>query len=98
MDRCRPRRSRDYAGEDADAAWRLADDAGTANWRSTRLRKLYDELEVPLIDVLAEMEYTGIRLDVPFLDKLGGEMATQLDGIEKDDPRARRPAVQHRAR
>jgi len=47
-------------------------------------RKLYDEVEVPLIAVLAEMERTGIRVDVPFLAKLGEEMAIDLAAIEKD--------------
>ena len=74
---------KDYACEDADAALRLAnllepelDPAG--------LRKLYDEVEVPLIEVLAELEFNGVRLDVEFLKKLGGEMATQLEAMEKE--------------
>ena len=41
-----------------------------------RCGKLYDELEVPLIEVLAELEFNGIRLDVPFLQRLGAEMAS----------------------
>lgn len=72
-----------YAGEDADAAWRLAnrlepelDQAG--------LRKLYETLELPLIDVLAELEFNGVRLDVPFLAKLSKEMEAQLAVIETD--------------
>src|SRR5262249_648705 len=47
------------------------------------LRKLYDTIEMPLIDVLAEMEFNGVRLDVPFLNKLSVEMEAQLAGIEK---------------
>jgi DNA polymerase-1 len=39
---------------------------------------------VPLIAVLAEMEQTGIRVDVPFLEKLGAEMAVELADIEKE--------------
>ena len=46
--------------------------------------KLYDELEVPLIEVLAELEFTGIRLDVPFLKKLGTEMGDELAGMETE--------------
>ncbi|NEQ27667.1 MAG: hypothetical protein F6K28_53445, partial [Microcoleus sp. SIO2G3] len=38
------------------------------------LRKLYDDVEVPLIEVLTELEFNGVRLDVPFLQTLGGEM------------------------
>ena len=70
-----------YAGEDADAAWRLAevlepelDQAG--------LRTLYDTLEIPLIDVLAELEFNGVLLDLPRLSKLGEAMGEQAAGLE----------------
>jgi DNA polymerase-1 len=48
------------------------------------LRKLYDEVEIPLIEVLAELEYNGIRLDLPLLARLGDEMACQLAQIEQE--------------
>src|SRR4029078_12921865 len=51
---------------------------------SKGFRELYDKLEVPLIGVLADMELTGIRVDVPYLEKLGAEMASELAGLEKD--------------
>ena len=72
-----------YAGEDADAALRLADFL-EPQLEPSGLRKLYDELELPLIDVLAEMEFNGIRIDVPKLKLLSEEMAGQLAGIEAD--------------
>ena len=79
----------EYAGEDADVAWRLCElletqldqtDAQAAGL----LRKLYDDVEVPLIEVLAELEYNGIRLDIPRLRRLSAEMGHQLAAIEKD--------------
>lgn len=83
MAQVRTQKVRDYAGEDADAALRLAnrlepelDQAG--------LRKLYDTLELPLIDVLAELEFNGVRLDVPFLAKLSKEMEAQLAAAEAE--------------
>jgi DNA polymerase-1 len=48
------------------------------------LRTLYDEVEIPLIEVLVELEYNGIRLDIPLLRRLGVEMERQLVAIEKD--------------
>ncbi|MHB1425199.1 MAG: DNA polymerase I, partial [Gemmataceae bacterium] len=48
------------------------------------LRKLYDEVEIPLIEVLAELEYNGIRLDIPLLRRLRAEMGQQLAAIEKE--------------
>lgn len=70
-----------YAGEDADVAWRLTGRL-EGELQTENLKKLYDDLEVPLIEVLADLEYTGIRLDVPFLAKLSAEMEQQLAGIE----------------
>jgi DNA polymerase-1 len=99
MDQVPPERIAIYAGEDADVAWRLvglleAQLVGPASRAGPEapLRKLYDELEVPLIEVLAEMEFNGIRLDVPLLQRLSADMGRQLADIENDIYRlARRP-------
>jgi DNA polymerase-1 len=72
-----------YAGEDADCAWRLCEVLEPELARQG-LKQLYDDLEVPLIAVLAEMEFNGIRLDVPRLQRLGAEMTQQLARIEQD--------------
>jgi DNA polymerase-1 len=78
-----------YAGEDADVAWRLCEllenqlkQAGTEG--GSPLAQLYEEVEVPLIEVLAELEYNGVRLDVPLLKRLSVEMGEQLEVIEKE--------------
>jgi DNA polymerase-1 len=70
-----------YAGEKADLAWRLCE-LLEPDLEKSGVNKLYDELEVPLIGVLADLEYNGIRLDVPLLRRLGQEMADQLAAIE----------------
>jgi len=71
-----------YAAEDADAAWRLCDKL-EAELDAVGLRTLYNDVEIPLVDVLADVEYTGIRLDKPFLKGLSLEMEKQLAAIEK---------------
>jgi len=71
----------EYAGEDADVAWRLAE-LLEAKLPPEGLSKLYTEVEVPLIGVLLDMEAEGIRLDVPFLTRLSGEMSKNLQRIE----------------
>ncbi len=71
----------DYAAEDADAAWRLAD-LLEKELVERNLKGLYDELEIPLIDVLAEMEYHGVRIDVDLLKTISVEMEGQLKVIE----------------
>jgi DNA polymerase-1 len=82
MDKVRVAQVAKYAAEDADAALQLAA-RFEPQLDAKGFRKLYDEVEVPLIGVLAEMELTGIRVDVPFLQKLGGEMAAELAVLEK---------------
>jgi DNA polymerase I len=83
MDQVPTRRVAAYSGEDADVALRL-----TAilekEIAAKGLAKLYDELEVPLIGTLAELEFNGIRIDVPRLTKLGAEMGEQLLGLEQE--------------
>ncbi len=77
-----------YAGEDADLAWRLCQlleaQLETVTTGSHSLRKLYDEVEVPLIDVLVELEANGIRLDLDRLRQLSDEMQKQLEEIEQE--------------
>jgi DNA polymerase I len=83
MDQVMSAKVLDYACEDADTAFRLCE-LLEPQLEAPGLRKLYDELEMPLIPVLAEMERTGIRLDVPFLGKLSEEMEIQLNALEKE--------------
>jgi len=83
MDQVPAAKIAEYAGEDADVAWRLCE-LLEPKLAEEGLRKLYDELEVPLIEVLAELEFNGIRLDIPLLEKLGTELAGQLAAIERD--------------
>jgi DNA polymerase-1 len=91
MDEVATGRVAEYSGEDADVAWRLCDflerqlanAGGTADGPSP-LRRLYDEVEVPLIEVLAELEFNGVRLDVPLLERLSVDMARQMEAIEKE--------------
>lgn len=72
MDKVRTALASKYACEDADAAYQLAA-TYEPRLEAAGLRTLYDTLEVPLIGVLAEMERTGIRVDVPFLTTLGAD-------------------------
>jgi DNA polymerase-1 len=72
-----------YSGEDADVALRLCG-LLEPKLEENGLRRLYDELEVPLIEVLAELESNGIRLDVALLRRLGEDMTRQMEVLEKE--------------
>ncbi len=83
LDQVSTARVAEYSGEDADIAWRLTG-LLERKLEEQGLMKLYKEVEVPLIGVLADLEFTGIRLDVPRLRRLGDEMAGQLAAIERE--------------
>ncbi len=44
---------------------------------------LFTDMEMPLIPILADMEETGISLDVPFLEKMSGELQEKTSEIER---------------
>lgn len=71
----------EYAAEDADAAWRLTE-LLEQELTESNLKRLYDELEIPLIEVLAAMEYHGVLIDQPLLKSISLEMEAQLKIIE----------------
>lgn len=73
----------EYAGEDADATWRI-ESIVAPKVRDEGLWDLYAELERPLISVLARMEIAGIKVDVSLLNRLSGEFATRMEAIEQE--------------
>jgi DNA polymerase-1 len=46
--------------------------------------ELFTELELPLTFILADMEFTGVKIDVDRLKKMGEELAEQLKEIEQE--------------
>jgi DNA polymerase-1 len=72
-----------YAAEDADLALRLC---GMLKEKLTdpQLQKLYAEVDLPLVEVLAQLELNGIRMDTAVLDKLAVQMrATRDAAVER---------------
>ncbi|MEO1484701.1 MAG: DNA polymerase I [Bacteroidota bacterium] len=67
-------RQTEYATEDADITYQLAQHFRPELKEASTL-KLFEEIEVPLLRVLADMEREGINLDKDFL----GSLSTQLD-------------------
>ena len=45
---------------------------------------LFEKIEMPLSRVLADMELTGIKVDVDYLDKIALELKEQMDALEKE--------------
>ena len=81
MDQVDVQQVTEYAGEEADATWRI-EEILAAKVKSEGLWDLYADLERPLITVLARMEKAGIAVDVPRLKQLSREFAERMDVIE----------------
>jgi DNA polymerase-1 len=45
---------------------------------------LFYDIELPLARVLAQMEKTGVRIDLPLLDQLSGECLKKMEALERD--------------
>ncbi len=72
-----------YAAEDADVALRLRRPLAE-RMREANLEKLFDELEMPLVEVLVELEYNGIKIDSEMLIRLSGEYGEVLARVERE--------------
>jgi len=73
-----------YCGMDVHLTYRLASILrGELNAMGPELPRLLDELELPLEPVLAQMEATGIRIDIAYLQELGQAMGEQLQLLEQ---------------
>jgi len=71
-----------YAAADAETTLRLLP-IMQAEIKRVHGQNVMDEIEMPLIPVLAEMEMAGVLIDVPFFKKMSGELAIRLNEIEK---------------
>jgi DNA polymerase-1 len=72
---------KEYAVEDADVTLQLAEIFNT-ELDKTQTKKLFEEIEIPLVTVLASMEKEGINLDVPFLQSLSKELGDDIAKLE----------------
>ena len=45
---------------------------------------LFQKIEMPLSRVLADMELTGILVDVPYLEKIEADLKSQMDALEQE--------------
>ena len=75
-------RATEYAAEDSDMTWRLKGKLQPQLKDSTL--KLYNEIELPLLEVLAEIELNGIYVDRKHLKELSSKIDKQLLHLEED--------------
>ena len=71
----------EYAVEDADITLQLKEHF-SKELSEANTRKLFDEIEIPLLRVLADMELEGINLNKEFLNDLSSKLDTDIKELE----------------
>ncbi|NNM86428.1 MAG: DNA polymerase I [Phycisphaerales bacterium] len=71
-----------YAAEDADVTYRLAAKLHPTLEQAS-VAKLYHDLEMPLLEVLADMEFTGIKVDAQPLRDMSRSIDEKLLNLEQ---------------
>ncbi len=69
----------DYAAEDADVTWLLYEYLRPRLENDKQLKKLFDEVEMPLVEVLAELEYNGVSIDAKLLRSMSKDIGAELE-------------------
>lgn len=72
-----------WACEQADISLRLEQPLREAV-RDNGMESLLNEVEIPLVSVLAEMELTGVRIDTTALKEAEKDMNMRIEALEKD--------------
>ncbi|MEO5590867.1 MAG: DNA polymerase I [Gemmatimonadaceae bacterium] len=82
FDECDVDAARDYACERADMTFRLRE-IFEPRLASTEVRQLLDDIEIPLIRVLADVEWTGMSIDLPWFHQLKERFRRERQAVEK---------------
>ncbi|MBK6618940.1 MAG: DNA polymerase I [Nitrosomonas sp.] len=72
-----------YAAEDADIALRLHQFLFPQLGKTAHLTDIYQQIELPLVDILFQIERNGVLLDVDQLHAYGKEVMQQLEILEQ---------------
>ena len=73
---------KEYAGEDADITLQLKN-VFVPLLKKKEVDKVFDQVEIPLVKVLVDMEYEGINVDVNFLGDYSKEL--QIDAKKAEE-------------
>jgi len=74
---------KDYAAEDADVTLQLQQ-LFEPKLLETDTRKLFDDIEIPLIPVLASMEAEGVRIDIGALEDFSITLKHEIGKVEEE--------------
>ena len=73
----------DYACEDADITLQLMEPLKT-EMEKNQLTRVFHEIEMPLMPVLAQMERNGVRLDTEVLSETGEQFRQRMQQLETE--------------
>ncbi len=73
---------KDYACEDADITYQIFEKTAP-ELKAQGLQELFDDVEIPLISILADMEWEGVNIAVPFLQEYSDTLAQDIAVLEK---------------
>ena len=76
-------KAKNYSAEDADITLRLYK-IFLKNLKSENLINIYEIFEKPLIQILAQMEINGIKINEKFLKKVSDKFQIKIDLLEKE--------------
>jgi DNA polymerase-1 len=72
-----------YAAEDADIALRLHQVLWPRLAAEPGLKRVYEQIEIPLLPVLMRIERNGVRIDATLLHRVSHELATRMHALER---------------
>ncbi len=72
-----------YAAEDADITLQLHEHLWPLLEKQASLKKVFHDIEMPLLSVLSRMERNGVKLDVDMLHTQSSELAHKMIKIEQ---------------
>lgn len=78
-----PEKLAEYAAEDADITYQLFQHLNAKIVPDEKVYQLYKTIEMPLVYVLSEMEYNGVKIDKNLLDEYSIELGQKINNLEK---------------
>jgi DNA polymerase I len=73
---------KEYSAEDADITWQLAE-RFTPLLEKEEVTGLFNDVEMPLVHVLADMETEGIRIDIAALKQFSKELGADILALQE---------------
>jgi DNA polymerase-1 len=75
--------ARDYSCEDTDVTWQL-EQRFRPQLEAQQIHELFHNVEVPLVSVLADLEWTGVEIDIPWFASLKERFARERQRVERE--------------